>query len=401
MWIFHKLVSKHNRISGKIWVLLVSFVIILPISAMEGEEEKVQTFHMKNVLERGQREGGTERKKIRVLVIEGGGVRGIIPATILEKMEEELRAECGKEARIAHCFNLMAGTSTGGIIVLGLNALDPKKPHLNKASKLSKLYLEQGDKIFPELGKFKKIQSVIRPKYDASPLEKVLEENLGNNVWLSDSCSHVLIPADDMGQQTAYVFDSLQAKKFKSENFLMKDIGRATSAAPTYFEAAKIKDKKGYSHTYTDGGTYANDPTFEAVAKARKLFPEQDLFIVSLGTGETPRRFGDLSLQSGGLKDWAPEIAPHLMRRAQDRHLQYIEHLSEEMTKNGQQVDYYRVQLTIDSSISAMDKAANIGKLREAGLYITNSINRGEYKDYQSIIEELKQSYKEKKLNLL
>ncbi|WP_051908387.1 patatin-like phospholipase family protein [Candidatus Odyssella acanthamoebae] len=383
MLIHFNLDETYKRIS-KWYPILMTLIALSSSWAME-QEGKTEMLPSSSLAH-----SPSERQVVRILTIDGGGVRGVLPATILEGVEERLEAKLKEKVQLADCFDIMAGTSTGGIIVLGLNAG-------KSAEDLVKFYRDYGQTIFPPVSTWGKITSWAGPKYDAHPLEKILAEQLGDK-WLSDSIGDVLIPADNMGEQCAYIFNSSRAKKLKSQNFRMKDVGRATSAAPTFFEAATIQDQKGEEHTFLDGGLYANDPTYEAIRRAEKKFPGCDLFIVSLGTGEPPRKFGDLSLKSGGKVAWAPKIADHLMGRHQDRHLKVLEGLKESLENQGRNVEYYRIQLPIEEVISDMDKAANIENLRQAGLFLLNPENpMGYYKTLKQIVSRL-QDYKEKQL---
>lgn len=370
MLFFYRFLSKLNRISQKVCIILIFFGIAYPLPGWCAEQilKKEETHSF-----------SSGRKVVRILTIDGGGVRGIIPATLLEGIEERLEANSGEKVSLAQYFDIMSGTSTGGIIVLGLNAG-------MSAEDLAQLYFKNGETIFPTAGMFNK--GLTGPKYDAAPLETLLEEKLGNK-WLKDALSHVIIPADDLGQKLGYLFDSHEAK-MKSHNFKMKDVARATSAAPTYFEAATIQDEKGYSHIYLDGGLYANDPTFEAIQAAEKNFPGCDLFIVSLGTGEAPRKFGDLSLVKGGKLAWASEIAGVLMDRAQDKHLNVLKGIQSLMAQQGRKVKYHRIQVFVDASIIGLDDTKSIPKLREAGKYLLNPLNpERKYEEIMQIVDEL------------
>jgi patatin-like phospholipase/acyl hydrolase len=333
----------------------------------------------------------SERKVVRILSVDGGGIRGILPITVLEGIEEHLQAEAeGEEVRLAEYFDIMAGTSTGGIITLGLNAG-------KSTTDLVRLYLDEGKKIFAPVSAWGKVKSYTGPKYDARALEEVLQNQLGDK-WLNESISHVVIPADNLGQKCAYLFDSQQAR-LPSHNFKMRDVARATSAAPTYFGAATIKDKKGLDeHTFLDGGVFANDPTFEAVQAAEKEYPGCDLYIVSLGTGEEPRRFGDLSLKNGGKIKWASQIADELMTKQQDRHLIFLEALKESMKQQERNVEYNRIQLSIPEHLAVMDKAENIPSLRQAGMSLLNPQNSSlSYNMLMDIVRHL-HDYKAKQL---
>lgn len=347
--------------------MLIYFLIMISLPAYAMDEKEWERKYPRNI--------------VRILTVDGEGVRGIIPVTILEGIEEHLQAKLeGQKVNLAEYFDIMAGTSTGGITVLSLSTG-------KSAEELAKLYLDEGENIFKPIGKIGKLKSYTGPKYKARSLEKVLKKHLGD-IWLKEASAQVLIPADDDGQKCAYLFDS-HAARLKSYNFMIRDVARVTSAGPTYFKAATIKDEKGYEHTYLDGGVYANDPTFEAVQKAEERFPGCDIFIVSLGTGEAPRKFGNLSLKGGKLA-WAEPISGHLMDGAQDWHLQYLEHLKSLMQQQGRNLEYYRIQVPIDPLIKEMDVAKNIRSLREAGNFLLDPQNpQGHYLKLTGIVDNL------------
>ncbi|WP_198027141.1 patatin-like phospholipase family protein [Candidatus Paracaedibacter symbiosus] len=333
-----------------------------------------------------------ERKVVRILTIDGGGLRGIIPATVLEEIEKRLSNHFGEEkVRLAEYFDIMAGTSTGGAIVLGLNA--------DKSAKdMVQLYLKDWERLARPVESLKKIKSFFlrrkskleAPKYDARSLEEVLTEQFGET-WLSESISHVLIPAENIGQSCPYLFDSHLAQKFKGHNFKMRDVARVTFAAPSYFEPATIKDEKETGvHTFIDGGLYANDPTFEAVRTAEKEFPGCDLYIVSLGTGEAPRKFGDLRLKDGGKIQWASQIADKLIERQQDLHLRVLETLRESMKQQGRKIEYDRIQIYIAENLMSLDSTQkNIQTLRQGALFSLNPASP-QYPTFNQTVEKLK-----------
>lgn len=173
---------------------------------------------------------------------------------------------------------------------------------------------------------------------------------------------------------------------------MIKDIARATSAAPTYFQAATIKDQLGIgSHTYVDGGMYANDPTYEAVRAANRDDPNCDFYIVSIGTGEEPRKFGDLSLADAGLIKWGQSITDEMLRLSQDKHLLYLKDLGNNMRQSGRKVIYHRLQLVLPESLVAMDDISHAQGLFDAGNFVVNPQNpEGTYEKVEAIVEALK-----------
>src|SRR5262249_41887491 len=193
---------------------------------------------------------------IRILSVDGGGIRGIIPARILQRIEEET------EKHATDLFHLIAGTSTGGIIGCGL--LKGKT-----AREMAQLYANRGGDIFHRSlwDKVTTIDGLSNPDYDAEPLETILGQQLGET-WLSEGQGAELmvpayaiqlpfeLPGDGLGllvPRIPYFFKSWKAKGSKIDpgdepdklNFKLRDIARATSAAPTYFPPALIKNRAG------------------------------------------------------------------------------------------------------------------------------------------------------------
>ncbi len=246
---------------------------------------------------------------VKVLSIDGGGIRGIIPAMILAKIEETL----GKP--ICELFDLITGTSTGGIISLALtkpaSGSDTRPAY--KAGELIKLYSEEGKKIFhtPVLHKIRSIGGIIDEKYPSQGIEEVLKGYFGDS-RLSQALTPVLIPAYETELRTPFLFKSLYAKNHGkySYDFYMWQVARAASAAPTYFEAFKLPaDEISKYYSLIDGGVYANNPAMCAFVEAKTMFPDAAQFlVVSLGTGKFTRMLPYNDIKHWGLIKWAHPI---------------------------------------------------------------------------------------------
>lgn len=236
-----------------------------------------------------------------VLSIPGGGIRGLIPALVLAEIEKR----CGRP--IAHCFDLIAGTSTGGILAMGLALTDERGQPKYTASELVKIYETRGKEIFPRSA-WNHIRSgggMIDQTYSHAGLEAVLEEYF-HEAPLSKAGTSVLITSYDITGRQPFFF-----KSWCSEHgaVLMKKAGRATSAAPTYFEPLETS-VAGTARTLIDGGVFINSPSVSAYAEARKLFPEEDrIVVVSLGTGELIRPIDADEAKGWGKVGW---LAPLL-----------------------------------------------------------------------------------------
>ncbi len=241
---------------------------------------------------------------LRVLAIDGGGIRGILPARILAAIEERT----GK--RIAEMFDMIAGTSTGGILALGLAKPDATgKPHY-RASNLLDLYFTEGTTIFPQSiwRKIRTANFAFDERYPEDGIETVLQKYFGTT-RLKDALVNVLITSYEIEIRMPWLFRSDRAKQNPNFDFPMWQVARATSAAPTYFEPERIDKLNGDGYwALIDGGTYANNPGMCAYAEARHLFPDRDVLLVSLGTGELTRPIMYQLAKHWGLLGWAKPI---------------------------------------------------------------------------------------------
>lgn len=296
-----------------------------------------------------------------ILSIDGGGIRGIIPAEMLKYLENAIFAEVKrhlpKEAphipleSFGDLFSLTAGTSTGGIITLGMRGRsEGVKPGMQG---LVKLYETQGQAIFtPQARGFVKkvISPLVSNKYEAAPLEEILEGYFGN-LTLKDLHNPTLITTYDLPNEILYVFNSMNAKINPSDNYEVKGVARATSAAPTYFPAVKIKNEAGEEKTLVDGGVTANNPTLLAYLEAQKLYPHDRLYIVSLGCGVVPL-FTSQNREKGGLLQWGQDIFS-VVSNSSSRMIENLMSNSVHLRKD----DYVRIQFDLAEEVKDMDSA--------------------------------------------
>ncbi|PON79320.1 Patatin-related protein [Trema orientale] len=247
---------------------------------------------------------------ITVLSIDGGGIRGIIPGTILSCLESELQKLDGEEARIADYFDVIAGTSTGGLVTAMLTAPDENNRPLFAAKDINDFYLEHCPKIFPQesfplAGVAETIRALVGPKYDGKYLHKLLKAKLGD-LRLHQTLTNVVIPTFDIKRLQPTIFSSYEVKREPSLDALLSDICTGTSAAPTYLPAhhCETTDSEGQVREFhlIDGGVVANNPALVAINEVSKEIHQgnnRELFrikptdygeflVISLGTG-TPK----------------------------------------------------------------------------------------------------------------
>ena len=229
----------------------------------------------------------------RILSIDGGGIRGIIPGMVLVALEKKLKiATNNEEAHLSQYFDFFAGTSTGGILISILlcpQIDDPSKPRFSAQEALD-IYLDHGTEIFTTSGwrRFLNQFGLLTELYDAKELESVLYDYLGD-IKLSQLIKPCIITAYNIELRKNQLFRQQKAISHgDSRDFLLRDVCRATSAAPTYFSVAEIYSLAKTRYPLVDGGVFAHNPAISAlleVLKTFKTFKIDDVQILSLGTG--------------------------------------------------------------------------------------------------------------------
>lgn len=184
------------------------------------------------------------KKTFRILSIDGGGVRGIIPARILQDIE----TRTGK--RISELFDLIMGNSTGGILALGLVTPDTQGAAQYTAHDMVSFYQKNCEKIFSaSLGR--KLQTgwgLWAPKYSRKSLDKILKKVLGE-AKLSQTLIPALITSFSLDQSLPHVWTTRKAQKGVHDDYYLYDVAGATSAAPTYFPPKQILTEGGKHYT--------------------------------------------------------------------------------------------------------------------------------------------------------
>jgi patatin-like phospholipase len=237
-------------------------------------------------------------RRFRILSIDGGGIKGLFPATVLAELEQRFL----DGTPITKYFDLVAGTSTGGIIALGLGAG-------LKASELAELYSRRGADIFPERGRigrgWQAARNFLHHHYERTVLESILLDVLGAKL-LGDSVVRLCIPAFEGKYSEVFVFKTPHHADYKVDRFEpMVKVALSTSAAPTYFRPL---EHNGY--TLVDGGVWANNPIMLAVIEALVCFDlERDqIDVLSIGCGDDPYVVSTDQVNSGGKLAWADVI---------------------------------------------------------------------------------------------
>jgi len=299
---------------------------------------------------------------LKVLSIDGGGIRGIIPATVLAEIEART------QHRIAELFDLIAGTSTGGILALGLakpSASDATHPQY-AASDLADLYVKEGKRIFARSPwhRFGALDNLLDEKYDAAGIESVLKQYFGD-VKLSKAVTEVLVTSYELETRQPWFFARHKAREDSSFDFTMRFVGRATSAAPTYFEPEELKATTPHGGL-VDGGVFANNPAMCAYVEAKKLHAgPEEVLVVSLGTGQYTRPIHYAEAKDWGLAKWAKPIIDVVFDGVSDT----VDHQMTVLCRESDDGDprYYRFQTELDLGSDDLDNATatNVAALRQ------------------------------------
>jgi patatin-like phospholipase/acyl hydrolase len=284
---------------------------------------------------------------MRVLAIDGGGIRGLIPALVLTELERR----AGR--RVFELFDLIAGTSTGGILACALCAPEPLP-----ASEIVTLYEEDGPEIF-ERSLFQRIRSangLLDEKYNSAGLDHELERFVAQK-RLKESRPDLIVPAYDTALPGPYFFKTTKAREAPEEHdFPLSVVARATAAAPTYFEALEVGDK-----SLIDGGVFATNPAMCALAEVlnREDVRARDVVLLSLGCGQRTETHSFDEIKDWGLAAWARPILDVVFDGVSDA----VNYQLERVLAPDR---YWRLQPELTLASDALDDAseANLQKLR-------------------------------------
>lgn len=294
----------------------------------------------------------SSKKTFKILSIDGGGIKGLYPARILQLIEEQY------DIKIADHFDMICGTSTGGLIAL---ALSIKKP----ASEIVSLYQNKGPVIFPEpknkiqekIQKFKQV--AFGGKYKNNEFESILTDFFGS-ATLQDATTFLCIPSFNLTIGMPRVFKNPHGTFFKDTDITMVDAALATSAAPSFLPIHQINNAM-----YCDGGLWANNPSLCGLLEALDYFVGDDkaydsYSILSLPTISTPTGWsGQDTKKEKSLADWGSKIF-HPAMEGQAFFTDFI--LSKIVNYTKVPGDYYRVPspgLSADQiSIIALDNTS-------------------------------------------
>jgi patatin-like phospholipase/acyl hydrolase len=239
----------------------------------------------------------------RVLAIDGGGIRGVLPSSFLATIEENI------EGNVVDYFDLVVGTSTGGIIALGLGAGLP-------ATEIRDFYIDRGPQIFSGLSWLRKARRLATAKYGDATLRTALTDVFGDR-RIGESRTRLVVPSMDVDSGKVHLWKTAHNPRFVQDYKLpMVDAALATAAAPTYFRAFRTEA----GTPLMDGGVFANNPVGLAAVEAVGVlgWPRDEIAILSLGCGTEPLNLRTRGWWRSGIAGLALKLADVFMAAQSD-----------------------------------------------------------------------------------
>ena len=312
----------------------------------------------------------------RILAIDGGGIRGLIPAMVLVALEQKLKERTGNpDIRIADAFDLIAGTSTGAILTCGYLCPDlhgnREKPRFS-AEQIKELFIRRGGEIFDASlwQKMCSVRGLNRERYEAKGLETVMVEYFGD-LKLADLLKPCLITAYDIERRQAKFFTQHTASRQAKNDYLVRDVIRAATAVPTYFPVALVESATGVRSPLIDGSVFAGNPALCAFAEARKKLAgnpsTEQMAILSLGTGHIMRVYEYKQAKDWGGLSWISPLIDIMLSGVAET----VSHqLSDIFDAAGVPQQYLRVDSELREASSALDDASpeNLNALQQDGM---------------------------------
>ena len=302
-------------------------------------------------------------KKFRILSLDGGGLRGLAQLLILK------RIEMLTNKKIHELFDLIVGTSTGGIIACGLTAMENGRTPLT-VDKLIDLYSTNADAIFPKQdNKFKlayrKVRSIFNSKFEGKGLDDQLEKYF-NDIRLSETIKPIIVTSYDINNNEIIMFKSRRSHEYGYDTTL-KNVCRATSAAPTYLPPYDMR-YMNVDRKLVDGGVYINNPSMAGIADALRYKYKgeeirlEDIEVLSLGSGIFSEKVG-AGQKKFGIVMWGPVISTVMIQAS----AKLVEYECEQLPLS----KFLRLQFVIDEE----DKADMSDSRPETLRYISNCVN--------------------------
>lgn len=317
---------------------------------------------------------------VNVLSIDGGGVKAVVSAILLERLEGLLQKNSGnKNARLADFFDLIAGTSSGAILAAMYLCPGSNGRARYSANEVLRIFLENHKSIFTKQTAFpiNTLFGLFGAKYSNKKLMGALNKYLGN-VKLSQLAVPCMITAYDTEKGEAVFFNSLSAKKGAGRDYYLKDAVLASTAAPTYFPPVLISPLTDKKSCLIDGGVFSSNPAMCAFVEAFKL-PKVpgpgDISMLSVGNVSARISFGYDTIKSWGIAQWAKPLFDIIM----DANAQTVDYQMRQIFKGMKRADnYLRIEMrSSEGEVPRMDDTSDraVKRLVEMGEKLADQVS--------------------------
>ena len=293
---------------------------------------------------------GGKARPVRILSIDGGGIRGILPAMVLAELERL------SERPTAELFDLVAGTSAGALVGLALVTPNEQGTSKFKAQEIARLYEIGSARVFSRTmwHQIKAVGNLVDEKYPADGMTEVLQRIYGDAL-LSEALTDTLFTSYEIERRIPFFFRTHRARQDDAHDYPMTQVIRAATAAPTYFEPAHIPTRDGHDYyALVDGAVFAYNPALCAYVEAQALNPGvKDFVMVSLGTGQLTRRLPYEEVKDWGAARWAQPLFSLMC----DGDATVVDHQIAQILNvagNGEP-RYFRFQVRLDTGSDDMD----------------------------------------------
>ncbi len=272
---------------------------------------------------------------INVLSLDGGGIKGLYTARVLQHFEETY------SIKVSDCFDLICGTSTGGLITLGLASG-------HSAKSIGDFYENRGKHIFPymnsvvrELHYYKSL--IITSKYPGSQLRREVESFLGKDLKMKDLDIDVCIPTYDVSRGKPVMFKKSSNPDYTYDlDLSLVDVALATSAAPSYFPMHSIVGTQNRNGYYIDGGIWANDPSICGLLEVIREKPVENrkqIKILSISAIPVSAAITKPSSHRYSFRNWGAKLFDYSAQAQSELNSNIMKWLS-----SIQNIEYHRIE---------------------------------------------------------
>lgn len=305
-------------------------------------------------------------KTFKILSIDGGGIRGIYPATVIKYISDQLKVD-----NFYEYFDMIVGTSTGSILALALSIG-------KNCTELQDMYLTHGNRIFNKKSYRWLNQGIFFTKYSNNVLKRILNDYFGNHI-LNDAKTRICIPVSDVTNKKGKVYKTRHCGDFFNDySKLMQEIALSSCSAPVYFPAVMDSSKS----ILVDGGLWANNPSVIGITEAIRLrYDYENIRLFSIGTGTSLFFKSSFFLRHFGFISWRTSLIDYIFQiNSNNSH-----HVAKFLLKD----NYLRINRQLENKSFKLDRSSK---------NLMHNLISYANEDSQTNIKEIKEKFFEYKV---